>query len=129
LNTQVSVGDAAQLVRVKPANLNPLFQQGMNIEVYAEGAVIKVDRSVITVQVTHKQTDAEIVAEALVRIPDELKRMREAYGMTEDPMKNIGIEMYRTKDEELNDKQKEHKPLVTALGFIGNLAAILLLAF
>jgi hypothetical protein len=129
LNTQVAVGDNVQVVRVQAANLNPIFQQGMNIEVYSEGTVVKVDRQIITVQVTHRQEKSEIKADALVRVPDELKRMREAYGMTEDPMKNIGVEMYRTKDDELTDKQKDRKPLVTSLCWIGNLAAILLLAF
>jgi hypothetical protein len=129
LNTQVAVGDSAQLVRVQASNLNPIFQQGLNVDVYVEGTVVKVDRQIVTVQVTRKGPKVEIKADALVRIPDELKRMREAYGMTEDPLKNIGVEMYRTKDDELTDKQKDRKPLITSLAFIGNIAAILLLAF
>ncbi len=129
LNTQVTVGDNVQVVRVKATTLNPIFQAGMNAEVSSEGVVVRVDRQIITVQVTRHQNNSEIKTDALVRVPDELRRMREAYGMTEDPMKNVGIEMYRTTEDEITEKQKEKQPLVTSLAWIGNLALILLLAF
>lgn len=129
LNTQVTVGDSVQVVRVNATSMNPMFQTGMNVEVYSEGNVVKVDRQIITVQVTRRQNNAEIKTDALVRIPDELRRMREAYGMTEDPMKNVGIEMYRNSGDDLSDKEKERQPLITSLAWIGNLALILVLAF
>jgi hypothetical protein len=127
--TQISTGDAVQLIRIKPDRLKPLFQDGSTVEVYAEGVVVAVDRQIITAQITRKLGDVEIKADALVRIPDELRRLKEIYGMQEDPEKNIGVEIYQDSDDKLTDSQKKTKPLVTSLSWIGNMALILLLAF
>ena len=129
LNTQVTVGDNVQVVALRPVSMNPVFLSGSAVEVYSEGVITQVDRQIVTVQVTRRQAGTDIKAEALIRIPDELRRMKEAYGMTEDPMKNVAIEMYKGKDDELTDKQKERQPLITSLAWIGNLALLLALAF
>lgn len=127
--TQVTTGDTAQLFNVRPTGLRPLFQEGSSLEVFAEGKVVNVDRQIITVEITRRQPDIEIHEDALVRIPDELRRLREIYGLHESAEKNIALETLRVEDEELTPKQKETKPLVTSLSWIGNLALILMLAF
>ncbi|MCB0351489.1 MAG: hypothetical protein KDD38_09915 [Bdellovibrionales bacterium] len=127
--TQITVGDTVQLIRIKPDKYKPLFQGGANIVVYAEGYVVKIDRQIITAQLVRKQEGEEIQSEALVRIPDELRRIKEIYGMHESADKNIGIESILGDSERLTQKEKEYKPLVTSLSWIGNFALILLLAF
>ena len=127
VGTQISVGDTAQLIRVRASQLKPLFQDGAAAEVYVEGKIVKVDRQIITVQVTRKQTDADIKSEALLRVPDELRRFKEIYGMQESPDKNIDIESIRGETDQLTDKEKEYKPLIVSLSWIGNLALILFL--
>lgn len=129
VGTQVTVGDTVQLIRVKPDKYKPLFQDGANIEVYIEGFVVQVDRQIITVQVARKQPGEEILAEALVRIPDEMRRIKEIYGMHESSDKNIGIDSILGDTERLTQKEKEYKPLIASLSWIGNFALILLLAF
>lgn len=127
--TQISVGDTVQLIRVTADKLLPVFQQGSTIEVYVEGQVTKVDRQIITVQVTRRQDNADVVADALVRVPDELRRMREMYGMSESSDKNLGVEALVYETQPLTTKQKETKPLVTALSWISNLVVVFLVAF
>lgn len=127
--TQVTVGDTAQLIRVKGYRLKPLFQEGATIEYFVEGKVVNVDRQIITVQVTRKQEGSEIHEDDLLRIPDELRRLKEIYGMHEDPSKNVAISSIKSDNDELTERQREKKPLVTSLSWIANLAIVLLLAF
>ncbi len=129
LGTQITVGDTAQLIHIKPDKYKPLFQNGAEIDVYAEGFVVSVDRHIVTVQLVRKEEGEEIRSEALVRIPDELRRIKEIYGMQESSDKNIGIESMLGETDRLTQKEKEYKPLVTSLSWIGNFALILLLAF
>lgn len=127
--TQVTIGDSVQLIKVKADRLKPLFQDGASIEVYAEGKVIQVDRHLVTVQLTRVQEKAEVKADALVRIPDELRRLKEMYGMHEDPEKNLNFESVNPVNSLVIEKQNDIKPLVASLSWIGNIIAILLLAF
>jgi hypothetical protein len=129
LGTQVTVGDTAQLIRIKAEKFKPLFQEGSTIEVFAEGKVTQVDRNIITVQVSRKLPGEDIAADQLVRIPDELRRIKEIYGMHESSDKNIDIQYFSGPKDELTTKEKEVKPLIASLSWIGNIALILLLAF
>lgn len=129
LGTQISIGDTVQLVRVVIDKIRPIFQDGSSLEVYVEGKVIAVDRQIITVQVIHKQENAEIKNDALVRVPDELRRIKEMFGLNEPAAdKSLSARAVWGSDE-LTVAQKEKKPLVTSLAWIGNLAVLLLLAF
>ncbi|OFZ16941.1 MAG: hypothetical protein A2Z20_09560 [Bdellovibrionales bacterium RBG_16_40_8] len=129
VGTQITVGDTTQLVSVRTDKLKPLFQGGATIDVYVEGKIISVDRQIITVQVTRKQQDYEIKANALVRVPDELRRFKEIYGMQESSDKNIGLESINNESDQLTAKEKEYKPLIVSLSWIGSFALLLLLAF
>jgi hypothetical protein len=114
---------------VKADKLRPLFQEGAAVEVYVEGRVLQVDRQTITVQVTRRQEGQVIEAEALVRVPDELRRLREVYGLHESSEKHISSEDIKGEELALTQEQKDTKPLVVSLSWIGNLALLFLLAF
>lgn len=130
VGSQATVGDEVQLIRVVPDKSHPVYQEGSTIEVYCEGQITQVDRQIITVQVTRRVPDVEITTGALLRIPDELRRVRESYGLYNDDQKYLGVELYRDEnDSRLSEEEKKTKPLVTSLSWIGNLALVLLLAF
>ncbi len=128
-NSQISKGDDVQLIRVGAIGLKPVFQSGLNIQVYAEGVVTKVDKQVITIQIDRRQTGAKIKEGALVRVPAEFERLQKAYGLQPDLTKNLAVELYQLNDNEPTEAQKRRQPLITSLAFIGNLAFVLLIAF
>lgn len=128
LGTQITVGDTVQLVRVVVDKILPVFQGGATVEVYVEGKIISVDRQIITAQVTHRQENAEIKPEALLRVPDELRRIKEMYGLNESAEKSLSARVVWGPSE-LTTEQKEKKPLVTSLAWMANFALVLLLAF
>jgi hypothetical protein len=129
VGTQISVGDNVQLVRMKSDKMRPVFQEGASLEVYVEGQVIQVDRQIITVQVVRRaEKNNDIRADALVRVPDELRRLKEIYGLSESS--DTGLRVNVLGDEaKLSEEEAIRKPLVTSLSWIGNLALVLLLAF
>jgi hypothetical protein len=130
VGTQVAVGDVAQLVRVVIEKMKPVFQEGSFLEVYAEGKVVAVEQHIITVQVNRRQEGAEIRSEDLVRIPNELKRAREMFGLNESSGEHyLSARAMWGSEGELTPDQKEKKPLVTSLSWIANMALVLLLAF
>jgi hypothetical protein len=129
VGTQISVGDTVQLVRMKADKMRPVFQEGASLEVYVEGQVIQVDRQIITVQVVRRaERDNEIRADALVRVPDELRRLKEIYGLSESNDSGLRVNVLEN-EKELSAEEAIRKPLVTSLSWIGNLALVLLLAF
>lgn len=129
LGTQVTVGDSAQLVNVIVDKIRPVFQEGSSLEVYAEGKVVNIDKNIITVQVTRRQEDVEIRSDALLRIPDELRRIKEMFGLDDSSDQTLSARVVWGTDGELTPEQKEKKPLVTSLAWLGNIALVLLLAF
>lgn len=128
-DAQISVGDSVQVVDVRARSLEPLFQEGLSIEVLAEGEVIRVERSKVVVQVNRKKEGYEPKENHLVRFPTELKRLQEVYQIQDGLTQNIDIDFVRGEMEVLTEEQKANRPLVTALSFIANIALILLIAF
>ncbi len=129
VGTQITVGDNVQLIRILVDKIRPVFQDGSTLEVFAEGKVVNVDRQIITVQVIEKQDRIEIKDDNLVRVPDELRRIKEMFGLNENSDKTLSARTMYGDSVALTTKQKATKPLVTSLAWIGNVALILLLAF
>jgi hypothetical protein len=125
---QMKVGDPAQLVSVTPRNLLPLFEGGLDMKILGEGVITKVDRNILTVEVLRQKEDLRVVEGTLVRLPQELRRLQDSFSLSTDLAERAGLQSLNTVNSELTREEKETKPLVTALSFIGNLALVLLLA-
>lgn len=129
VSSSIVAGAQLQVVRLKHKNLNPQFEGGVEVEVLAEGTIVKVDNNIVTVELGRSKNEFEIDEGLLVRIPDEATRMQKQYAMTSSNVEISGVQMLLDKQEGLTEKQKQKKPLYTALSFIGNLALFILLAF
>jgi hypothetical protein len=129
LGTQVQIGDTVQLVTIEADTIRPLFQDGLNLEIYAEGVVSAINKTIISVAITRRTDLKDIKEGGLLRIPNELKRLQDVYAIQKDRDKNIAIDLVSQENVRLTESQKEKKPLVTSLAWLGNLAFMLLLAF
>lgn len=128
-NSSVEVGDQVQLVRVLSDNLRPLFVDGATTEVFAEGRVINESRGVLTVEILRVTKIAEIKEASLVRLPRELKRLRESYAIRPAAVSGVDPELLAPGMTSVDKEIAEKKPLVASITFIVNLAAWLILAF
>ena len=129
LNSEVAVGDAVELVRVKSDHIKPLFTHGATIEVYAQGRVVGIDREIITAEIQRLAKSVTVKEKALVRLPKEMRRLEQQFSLS-DPLKNkINPEFISPEITPAKEAIAEHKPLVASLVFIVNLATFLLFAF
>lgn len=129
VESQVEVGDQVQVIRVLSDSMKPLFLEGFQMEVVAEGRVVNVAKSFIHVDLD-RSIDPRLIQEgSLIRLPKEVKRLKEAYALGENLKVSANPEFLSPRIIELKREEAEKKPLVTSLSFIANLAAFLLLAF
>lgn len=129
LGTEVENGDIVQLVRISSDHVKPIFTHGANIEVIAEGRVVKSEREIITAEITRMTRASDIVEKTLLQIPKEQKRLKQLFALS-DPLKNkINPEFLSPDLTATKQASAEHRPLVASLVFIVNLATFLLLAF
>lgn len=126
---EVDVGDPVQLIRVYSDNLKPLFTSGATVEVFAEGRVVEHTREDIVIELDRLNRATSIQEGTLVRLPRELKRLEQLYSLKDSLRNKIDPEFFSPGLTEAKQKEAERKPLVASLVFIGNLAAMLLLAF
>lgn len=128
VSSAVTVGSVAQVIRLSPKSLKPQYDEGTTVDIVAEGTITKVDGNVATVEIKRRREGADIRENDLVRLPGESKRLEQKSMGT--PSINIaGTQLLTEEGTKLTEKEKESKPLVTALGFIGSLALFILLAF
>ncbi|MCB0363819.1 MAG: hypothetical protein H6624_15965 [Bdellovibrionaceae bacterium] len=128
-NSLIETGDQVQLVRVFSDNLRPLFIDGATSEIFAEGRVVAANRNVVTVEVLRATKLAEIKEMSLVRLPRELKRLRQSYALRQSTRTGFDPEIMAPGMTSVDKEIAEKKPLVTSISFIVNLAAWLILAF
>lgn len=127
--SQIEVGDQIQVVRLLSDSLKPLFMDNARLEVIAEGRVVAVAKNEVQVDLD-RTVDPRLVKEgALVRIPKEVKRLKESFALQENLKATVDPEYLSPRIMELKKQEAEKKPLMTSLTFIANLAAFLLLAF
>jgi hypothetical protein len=110
-------------------NLKPLFTSGATVEVFAEGRVVEHLREDIVIELDRLNRATSIQEGTLVRLPRELKRLEQLYSLKDSLRNKIDPEFFSPSLTEAKQKEEETKPLVASLVFIGNLAAMLLLAF
>ena len=122
------MGDQVQLVRVLGTSLKPLFTSGGQVEIFAEGLVESIDRETVTVELKRVSSMEDVLENSLVRVPKELKRLKEKFALQESLKKNINPEYFSPEITPLDQQIQENKPLVTSLSFLGNLVLFILLA-
>lgn len=128
-NAAIEVGDQVQLVRVLSDNLRPLFLDGATTEVFAEGRVVSEARGILNVEILRVTKLAEIKEATLVRLPRELKRLRESYAIRPAAASGVDPQLLAPGMTSVDKEIAEKKPLVASVTFIVNLAAWLILAF
>ena len=122
----LEIADPVQIVRIFSDQLKPLFTHSANIEVIAEGKVVKKEKDYFVVELVRYNKINLIKEGSLVRLPKEFKKVQDQYGLTSrlaDP------ELIDTGLKSAKEEEKEKRPLILSLTFIANLVAILLLAF
>lgn len=127
--TEVEVGDTAQLIRIYSDHLKPLFTHGASIEVFAEGRVVEHTRESLIIELDRLNRATAIQEGTLVRLPRELKRLEDLYAIQDSLKNKIDPEFFAPGMTAAKQKENETKPLIASLMFIANLAAFLLLAF
>jgi len=128
IGSQIRVGDTIELIQIQTDSIKPLFQDGLQIQTYAEGIVIRSDRNIITVEITRKVDGFDILSEALVRVPKEYTRVKELYGIHSDATKNVNLSLFQ-EEKPATEKELAKKPLYTSIAWLANLTLMLLLAF
>lgn len=129
LNTDVDVGDDVQFIRIMPQNFKPLFADGGLVETIAVGKVARVEREVLTIEITKMGEGHKVNEFTLVRLPREYQRLKQAFTIGDRMKKQVDPQFLSVEMRPTEEQVKENKPLVATLAFISNLAAFLLLAF
>lgn len=128
MSSAVVVGATAQVIRLTPKSLKPQYDEGTTALILAEGTIVKVDGSTVTVEVKRRRDGIDIRENDLVRLPSETKLQTTLSGQPTTPQIS-GTQLLTDSQAKLNEGEKESKPLVTALGFIGSIIGFILLAF
>ena len=128
-NAQVAVGDTVQIIRIYHDSVRPLFVPETVPEIYAEAKIISLDQENVVAEITRAAKSTPVKEFALVRLPSELKRLRDAYALNDEVKAQIGTEYYSPEMSTAQQEIAERKPLATALAFILNIAVFLLIAF
>lgn len=129
INAEVDVGDPVQLVRIYSDSLKPLFTHGASVEIFAEGRVVTREGAILTVEVDRIADKNSVEEGSLVRVPRELKRLQQSFAIQDSLRTKIDPEFLSPGMTTARQQEEEHKPLVSSLVFIANLAAFFLLAF
>ncbi len=129
LASSVQIGDVVQWIKVVVVNLNPIFQSGAKITVYAEGRVIKIDQGVATAEIVRASKLDAIKEYSLVRIPREMEHLQGTMALKDTIKTTLGAELIAPEESQMEVLTKERRPLVTTVSFLGSIAAFLLLAF
>jgi len=129
LNTELDVGDEVQFIRIVPQNFKPLFAEGGLVETIAVGKVVRIEREVLTIDITKIADNHQIKEFTLIRLPREYQRLKQAFTTGDRLRKQVDPQFLSVEMRPTEEKVKESKPLVATLAFISNLAAFLLLAF
>ncbi|HEX4925106.1 MAG TPA: hypothetical protein VFV50_13520, partial [Bdellovibrionales bacterium] len=123
----VQKGDAVQWVRLTGSS--PLFQEGGQVTVIADGIVTDVERDILTVEI-RRVTDLTLLREkSLVRLPKEHQRLQENYALKDRFKKQLSPEMLVAEMKPSAPESNEKRSLLTSIAAIASIAALILLAF
>ncbi len=125
-----AVGDPVQFVRLNRISMEPLFQNGGQSVVIAEGFVSQIDGDNVTVQLTQVSEKQTLLGSDLIRLPKEAERRERSLNLISQKS-NRGTEFVATElklIERETDEQKAAKGLVITGSFITSIVGFLLLA-
>jgi len=125
----VKVGDLVQWVRVTPTSLNPVFQGGSTLFAFAEGRIVRINEGLAVVEIVRVRSLKDIAEHSLVRVPHEAERVLTENTLAEKPRPTLTVELVSPEANPVEQVNKERRPLLTTLSFIGSIAGFLLLAF
>jgi hypothetical protein len=129
IGSGAQIGDITQWILITSTNAAPVFQGGAKMTVFAEGRIVRIEEGVATVEIVRASSVKDIKEFTLVRVPREADRLQSAYLLTDTPRTTLTTELVAPEANPLQQVARERKPLVTALSFVGSVAAFLLLAF
>lgn len=127
--SQVQVGDVVQWVQVVSTSFAPVFQGGGQLTVIADGKVTKIEDGLAEVEILRAKSLRGIREYTLVRAPREAQRLSAQSPLREGPKATISSELVAPEANPAEIVNRERRPLLTALSFVGSIAAYLLLAF
>lgn len=127
INSGIEFGDKVQLIRIQSESTRAILTTS-NQEVFAEGKVVRVMDDRVEVELLRATSLADVRENSLARFPKVLAQVKNSLESVGD-LKNLGPEYYKSGERELTKEEKERKPLVTALAFVTNIIAMLLIAF
>lgn len=127
-SSQIQVGDPVQWIQVTGDVGQAFFNNATRVTVIAEGKVkvIRGDRATIEIEKLKDLTDLK--ENSLVRFPAEFNRLKELYSMGERGS-NLTPEYLSSEMRNAQELDKSHHPTASALAWIINIAAFVLLAF
>lgn len=125
---QVSEGDQVQWVKVTGDISQAFFNSATRVQVIAEGQVRSVQNNIAEVEVTKMRDPQELGENSLVRFPKEVNRLKDLFSR-EDRSASLGGEYLSEELKSSSDFGRSQSSTATALGFIANLAAFILIAF
>jgi hypothetical protein len=123
-----AVGDPVQWIEAKGDISNPFLNSGLKIEIIAEGEIKSQEGDTVEVEMIRMRDVADIVENSLVRFPRDLTQLRDLY-TADEKSSTLTSEYLSAEMKDPKSFSKDHHPSSTALGFIGNLALFILLAF
>lgn len=127
-NSGVEVGDPVQWIEVRAEGGKPQLQGGGQMTVVGEGKVVSLREDQALVEITKVRDPADIFENSLVRLPKEVKRLKESFGDSSKDAK-LTAEYLTSEMKPLEDHERRHSKTSTSLAFILNFAALVLLAF
>lgn len=124
----VEVGDPVQWIEIKAEPGKPQLKGGGQMTVVGDGRVVSLKDDQAQVEIIKIRDPADIFENSLVRLPKEVKRLKDSYG---DPLKDarLSSEYLMSEMKTVEDHEKRHSKTATSLAFIFNFAALVLLAF
>ncbi|GIL16456.1 MAG: hypothetical protein BroJett040_02070 [Oligoflexia bacterium] len=125
---QVSEGDQVQWVKVTGDISQAFFNSATRVQVIAEGQVRSVQNNIAEVEITKMRDPQELGENSLVRFPKEVNRLKDLFSR-EDRSTSLGGEYLSEELKSSSDFGRSQNSTATALGFIANLAAFILIAF
>ncbi len=128
VNSDISDGDPVQIIEMHSERLTPIFQDGTSVQVIAEGVVQGRSREWLVVSLTRARNLKNLKDGAMVRLPNESKRLQELFIIRDALRSRIDPTFYSPEMTSTKQQEAEAKPLITSLTFIANIALFLLMA-
>jgi hypothetical protein len=126
-DAQIQKGDPVQWIRLTGSS--PLFQEGGQVTIVAEGIVSEIERDILTIEIKRVTDIQHLKEKSLVRFPKEQQRLQEDLALKDRYRKQLSPEMLVADMKPSTTESSQYRPLLTAISAIASIAAFILLAF